>query len=533
MSGQTRDRSAKGGARSSVVEAVLFDMDGVVTATAAAHATAWKQLFDALLEKRAHERGETFRPFDPDLDYRRYVDGKPRHDGIRSFLQSRSIELPDGSEDDDRGDETVCGLGKRKNACFHAWLEDHRVATFPGTLALIETLRTAGIKVAVFSASRNAEAVLRSAGVLDRFDAKVDGSDTAELGLPGKPDPAILHEAAARLGVAPQRCAVVEDAIAGIEAGARGGYGLVIGVDRGAQEEELATAGAHLVVGDLAELALEEGNRLAIKALDRLPSVWTCERTIRRRADGRRLAVFLDYDGTLTPIVDDPAQANLCEDMRAAVVALARRATAGIVSGRDLEDLRRRVGLTCVFLAGSHGFDIAGPKGWRETLQKGAAFLPDLDRAEAELRKRLERVEGATVERKRFAIAIHYRRVRQDDLSRVEQSVDRVLYECPRLHKGKGKKVFRLQPRVDWDKGRAVDWLLERLELDRADVLPLYVGDDVTDEDAFRRLAGRGVTIAVRNGGHRTAADFALADPDDVRRFLEWLSAVTGEDAAA
>jgi trehalose 6-phosphate phosphatase len=137
------------------------------------------------------------------------------------------------------------------------------------------------------------------------------------------------------------------------------------------------------------------------------------------------------------------------------------------------------------------------------------------------------------VERKKFAIAVHYRRVRKDDLSRVAQSVDRVLGECPRLHKGEGKKVFRLQPRVDWDKGRAVDWLLERFELDRAGVLPLYVGDDVTDEDAFRRLAGRGVTVAVRNGGRRTAADFALAAVDDVRRFLEWLCAVAGEDVAA
>jgi beta-phosphoglucomutase family hydrolase len=379
MSGHARDRSAKESARSSVLDAVLFDMDGVVSATAAAHAIAWKLSFDPLLEKRADERDEPFQPFDPDLDYRRYVDGRPRHDGIRSFLESRSIELPDGSEDDDPDDETVCGLGKRKNACFHAWLDRHRVETFPGTVALIEVLSTAGIKVAVFSASRNAEAVLASAGVLDRFDAKVDGNDMAELDLPGKPDPAILHEAASRLGVAPQRCAVIEDAIAGIEAGARGGYGLVIGVDRGAQGQALANAGADLVVGDLAELALEEGNRLAIKGLDRLPSIWTCERAIRRRIEAKHLAVFLDYDGTLTPIVDDPAQANLGEAMRAAVAALARRATVGIVSGRDLEDLRHRVGLAGVFLAGSHGFDIAGPEGWRETLQKGTEFLPELD----------------------------------------------------------------------------------------------------------------------------------------------------------
>jgi alpha,alpha-trehalase len=353
----------------------------------------------------------------------------------------------------------------------------------------------------------------------------------AELGLPGKPDPAILHEAAARLAVAPGRAAVVEDAISGVEAGARGDFALVIGVDRSGQEEQLAKAGADLVVGDLAELALRDGE-IVVKSLDRLPSVWDSEARVRARIEGKQLAVFLDYDGTLTPIVEDPTKADLGQDMRAAVAALAREVTVGIVSGRDLEDLRSRVGLDCVFLAGSHGFDIAGPKGWRETLQKGTEFLADLDGAEKALRERVEAIEGAAVERKKFSIAVHYRRVRQEEVGRVEEAVDRVLDEQRRLHKGRGKKVLRLQPAIDWDKGHAVDWLLERLELDRQGVLPIYLGDDVTDEDAFRSLAGRGITVAVRDGERRTAADLALADPDDVRRFLEWLCAAAAENAA-
>jgi trehalose 6-phosphate phosphatase len=512
------------------IDAVLLDVDGVVTDTAQAHAAAWKRLFDAYLRQRAEARGDTFEPFDDDRDYREYVDGKPRYDGVRSFLESRGIDLPQGSEDDGSDEETVCGLGNRKNHYFHTWLQERRVRTYPGTLAFIAALKAAGIKAAAFSSSRNAAAVLRNAGVLDLFDAKVDGADMAALQLPGKPDPAILHEAAARLGVAPGRAAVVEDAIAGVEAGARGDFALVIGVDRTGQEKQLARAGADLVVGDLAELAMLDGE-IVVKTLDRLPSVWDSEPMIRERIGGKRLAVFLDYDGTLTPIVEDPAKADLGEDMRKAVAALASKITVGIVSGRDLEDLRSRVGLDSVFLAGSHGFDIAGPKGWHETLQKGMEFLPDLDSAASALREQVEAIEGAAVERKKFSIAVHYRRVLQEDTGRLEEAVDRVLDEHRRLHKGHGKKVFRLQPATDWDKGHAVDWLLERLELDRQGVLPIYVGDDVTDEGAFRSLAGRGITVAVRDGERRTAADLALADPDDVRRFLEWLRAVVSGNA--
>jgi trehalose 6-phosphate phosphatase len=136
------------------------------------------------------------------------------------------------------------------------------------------------------------------------------------------------------------------------------------------------------------------------------------------------------------------------------------------------------------------------------------------------------------VERKKFSIAVHYRRVRQEEVGRIEEAVDRALEEHARLRKGLGKKVLRIHPRIDWDKGHAVDWLLERLELGRQGVLPIYVGDDVTDEDAFRRLAGRGITIAVRDGDRRTAADLALADPDDVRRLLEWLRAAAAGNAA-
>lgn len=264
-------------AASGQLEAVLFDMDGVVTDTAQAHAAAWQRLFDDYLQKRADERGEAFQPFDPAADYLAHVDGKPRYDGVRDFLASRGIELPYGSEDDDPDQETICGLGNRKNRCFNAWLENHRVGIFPGTIALIRELRANGVRTAVFSSSRNAEAVLKSAGVLDLFDAKVDGSDMAALGLPGKPEPAIMEQATRRLGARRDHTAVVEDAISGVQAGARGGFPLVIGVDRGGNAAALEANGAHLVVRDLAELRFDPQHGFVVKRLDEFASASTRE----------------------------------------------------------------------------------------------------------------------------------------------------------------------------------------------------------------------------------------------------------------
>ena len=507
------------------IEAVLFDMDGVVTDTAEAHAATWKRLFDEYLATRAKALGDAFRPFDADRDYREYVDGKPRYDGVASFLAARGVELPRGSGNDGPNVETICGLGNRKNGYFHEWLDRHAAKTFPGTLKLIAELRKAGVKTAVFSASRNAEAVLRSAGAINLFDAKVDGNDLVERSLPGKPDPAMLRAAADRLGVLPAQAAVVEDAIAGVEAGARGGFALVIGVDRGRNGEALRHAGADLVVRDLAEIRYSADAGLTLKTLSNLPLVRDRQHDIQDRLSGKALAVFLDYDGTLTPIVEDYTKAFLSKDMRAAVAELGERCVVAIVSGRDAEVVRGLANIDSVYYSGSHGFEIVGPEGWSDRLEKGLEFLSDIDEAERRLRNRLDGIPGHAVERKRFSIAVHYRRVADRDVSRVESVVDDVLSGFRSLRKGYGKRVFRIQPDVDWDKGHAVMWLLERLKLDGPDVLPLYIGDDITDEDAFRALSGRGMSIVVRDPEDRpTAADYALADTGDVKCFLEFLA---------
>ncbi|MDF5755231.1 HAD-IA family hydrolase [Spongiactinospora sp. TRM90649] len=239
----------------SVFTAVVFDTDGVVTDTARVHAAAWKRVFDDFLD--GLPPSERTRPFDEHEDYLRYVDGRPRMDGVRIFLASRGIVLPEGGPGDEPGAFTVHTLGTVKDRLFAERLETHGVATFPSTAALLAELRHSGGRTAAVSASRHCRAVIASAGWTHLFDVIVDGNDAARLGLAGKPDPALFREAAALLDVPPPRCALVEDALPGIEAGRRGGFGLVVGVDRVGQAEALAAAGADVVVTDLAELRVQ------------------------------------------------------------------------------------------------------------------------------------------------------------------------------------------------------------------------------------------------------------------------------------
>ena len=235
-------------------DAVLFDLDGVLTESATLHAAAWKRMFDDFLHRRADASGQTLEPFDIGADYRRYVDGKPRYDGVRSFLASRGIEVAEGDRNDKPAADTVVGLGNRKNELVVELIETEGVEAFPGSVRLVEDLRRRGIRTAVVSSSANCDAVLRSAGIDHLFDAKVDGNVADELGLLGKPAPDTFLEAARRLQVAPERAVVVEDALAGVEAGRAGGFGLVIGVDRTGHAQALRDHGADLVVADLGEL---------------------------------------------------------------------------------------------------------------------------------------------------------------------------------------------------------------------------------------------------------------------------------------
>ncbi|HKI88903.1 MAG TPA: beta-phosphoglucomutase family hydrolase [Draconibacterium sp.] len=247
-------------------EAVIFDMDGVITKTAVIHATAWKKMFDEYLRGREKKYGESFREFIYPNDYLTYVDGKPRYEGVVSFLESRGIELPFGDVADAPEAETICGLGNRKNEAFNKIIENDGVEVFPSTVTLINTLKRAGIKLGVASSGKNCKPVLEAVNLLEIFGARVDGAVLAEMGLQGKPEPDIFTTTCKILDTLPAKSIVVEDAVAGVCAGARGKFGLVLGIARENNAVELQQNGADFVVSDLEEInGLPELNALFLK----------------------------------------------------------------------------------------------------------------------------------------------------------------------------------------------------------------------------------------------------------------------------
>ncbi|MGA8039402.1 MAG: trehalose-phosphatase [Acidimicrobiia bacterium] len=495
------------------LQAVVFDMDGVVTDTAESHARSWKDVFDEYLRQRSKRTGEPFREFGQ-ADYLEYVDGKPRYDGVRSFLASRGIHIPEGKPSDPIDAETICGIGNLKNHRFLESLQVEGASAYLSTVQLVKELERRGIATAVISSSRNMDEVLSAADASDLFRARVDGVDSDRLGLPGKPDPAIFVEAANRLGVRPEDAAIVEDALSGVEAGRAGGFALVVGVDRGGQADQLRSHGADLVVPDLAVFMDDRS------FVDELPSA--LEESSLTRVSSRRLAFFLDYDGTLTPIVAHPADAILSDQGRETLARLSASFPVAVVSGRDRAEVEALVGLEGIYYAGSHGFDISGPGGFSE--QFGADYADSLSDASDVVAQKLAPLGGVWVERKRYAVAVHFRQA-PDAEDQVRRVVQEVAERSGDLRVSGGKKIFELRPDLDWDKGRAVMHLLDVLGLSDSDVTPLYLGDDETDEDVFRMFRSRpGVGIVVGTDHRPTLADFALADPGEAIAFLDRLA---------
>ncbi|MDR9456949.1 MAG: trehalose-phosphatase [Salegentibacter sp.] len=495
--------------------AVILDMDGVITKTARVHAKAWKKMFDEFLEKR---EGENFQPLDIKIDYNQYIDGIPRLDGIRGFLKSRNIDIPEGNPDDEPEKNTVHGLGKRKNKIFRDVIEKDGVRVYEDAVEMIKKWEKENIKLAVISSSRNCKYIMEKTGLEDKFEVRVDGNTLKEENLRGKPEPDMFVKAAEYLNVKLEDTIIIEDAIQGVQAGKKGRFACVVGVARNGKEKSLKEAGADIVVKKLTELLY-----LDKKTPETLPNALEEIEELFEIKGNRKITIFLDYDGTLTPIISDPDAAELPDDNRKIIAELSNITPVAIISGRDLKDLKSKIEIDTVIYAGSHGFDISGPDGLEMVHESEKEVTPALDEAEKRLKEQLKDIRGAKIERKKFAIAVHYRNVEQKDVQEVKDAVHKEADRQDILKTGSGKKVLELKPNIDWNKGYALDWLTEKLGWDKEKYLRIYLGDDITDEDGFEALRKDGVGVLVSTHGEKTSASFALRNTKEVTRFLQHL----------
>lgn len=526
-------------------DAVIFDLDGVITKTALVHARAWKLVFDEYLRLREKRDNEPFGEFTYERDYLIYVDGKPRYDGVESFLESREIRIPFGEPSDSPDKETICGIGNKKNEKFLEFLKVQAVEVYPSTIQFIKELKIAGIPVAVISSSKNSRYILQSAGIEDLFQARVDGEVSAQLKLKGKPEADIFVTAAYNLGTIPANAVVVEDAISGVQAGRNGGFGLVIGLARKDNTGALFQNGADIALKDISEINLQWIEKWFHKKPRPLFQFWDRAERIpdesgQIKTDESRLIInpyyfrpgksvffgqkppvfFLDYDGTLTPIVDRPELAVMSEGMRDVVGRLSKRFKVAIVSGRTREDVQMLVGIKGLIYAGSHGFDISGP-GISMIEPRAKETIPLISEISRRLSQQLGSITGILIEEKRFSVAVHYRLVEEEHLPGIKDCVEKIVTGNRPLRLMSGKKVFEILPAIDWDKGKAVRWIIRALGTSWPEVSVVYIGDDTTDEDAFRVVRTRGAGVLVSEEPKESAADFRLFSIEEVKSLFE------------
>jgi trehalose 6-phosphate phosphatase len=395
---------------------------------------------------------------------------------------------------------------------------------------LVRQLEEIGLGVAVFSSGPSCRDALTAAGIGELFPVRVDGSTSATT----------LVDVANRLAARPGRCVVVATDAAGVTAGRDGGFALVIGVDRTGHHDALRRSGADTVVADLREITVRTGDQRMSQLPDALQALGLTDGLAARRP-----AVFFDFDGTLSDIVDDPNAACLAPGAAEALQKLAGRCPVAVLSGRDLADVTERVGLPGIWYAGSHGFELTAPDGTHHQNDAAAATIPVLEQAAAELREQLGSIPGVVVEHKRFGVAVHYRNAARDRVGEVAAAV-RAAGRRHSLRVTTGREVIELRPDINWDKGKTLRWVIDHLhhagpQDGSPPLVPIYLGDDITDEDAFDAVRDDGVPIVVRHsedGDRATAALFALDSPARVSEFIERLArqlaqAAGGADGAA
>ncbi|MDT5010611.1 MAG: alpha,alpha-trehalase [Mycobacterium sp.] len=398
------------------------------------------------------------------------------------------------------------------------------VPLFGATVDLARKLEGIGVAAAAYSSSPQCQQALKAAGIDDLFGVCIDGV-AGERGTVETPDPAVLLDTTSRLGVKPQRCVVVETSAAGVAAARDGGFALVIGIDAIGHADDLVRHGADFVLTDVADVAVRTGD----KRISALANALTSYGQLIGITSARESMLFLDYDGTLSPIVSDPDAARLVDGAAEALSLVTEACPVAILSGRDLADVRSRIGIPGVWYAGSHGFELTGPDGTFHQNEAAAAFVPVLERAAAELSRGLAQIPRVRVEHKRFAVAVHYREVAPERVGEIVAAVHQ-LGARDGLRVTSGRMLVELRPDLDWDKGTTLAWIRDRID-PSGSLLPIYIGDDLTDEDAFDAVKFDGIGIAVEHdedGDRKTAAHFTLQSPDQVREFIQrgskWLA---------
>jgi alpha,alpha-trehalase len=503
------------------IDAIILDLDGVVTDTASLHEQAWKSTFDSFLCDLSKNMGQPFQQFTHD-DYLMYLDGKPRFRGAQDFLHSRGIDLPSGYHDDPSGFFTVSSIANRKNRLYFRYIDEQGVSVFPDTRAMLTKWKIQGFKLALISSSKSCHYIIERAGLSGAFDTIVDGNDLITMRLNGKPHPDMFLYAADKLASKYDRTAIIEDAVSGVEAGKMGNFAATIGIARNGTAQLLLDHGADKVVTSLRELSIPPRSR----EIQELPSLNLLMEEFFNNHQFNKTVLFLDYDGTLTPIVNHPEEAQLSAYTRKLLLQLSQKCIVAIVSGRDRSEIESLINLPGLYYAGNHGLDITGPGNSIFVHPEVSTIQPYLSRAETYISESLSSIPGILIERKQFSIAVHYRLVNPEHVEKIKTELTSICDIITNFKITAGKKVFEFQPDINWNKGEAVLWLIEKiLPVSKLspDYMFVYMGDDITDEDAFREIAEIGIPILVGSHGALTTAKYHIENVSQTNEFLQKL----------
>lgn len=508
--------------------AVLCDLDGVITQTVKIHVAAWQRVFDLFFQNLNQLSSTHLYSFDAAHDYVQFLDGKPRIDGVRDYLSAKNIKIAMG-EMNDEGLDSIYGLVYQKNKIFLELLHEQGVDVYSDNIRQLQHWQRQGMPLAVVSYSKNCRRMLDAANLSSLFKVCVDGQMVEKNHLPGKPHPDKFLFAAKMLNISPQHLMVVEDAVAGIQAAKKGQFGLSVAVIRPDNKESMAQSEPDIMISHLGELDYVGHSICFSTGYHKLPNAITQFSDLSQKLPFPNVVIFSDYDGTLTPIVKRPEEAFLNADMQQVLNELSQRLKIVIISGRDRKCVRELVNLPHLIYVGDHGLDMEDSSQSLIDSQKLDNYLSSINQIRHDLWQKLSDVSRIQFEPKKFTLAIHYRNIESQHEQAVITTVEQVIKNYPDLKIVYGKKVLEIYPNIDWHKGKALNAIFSQMQFS-SDVVPLYMGDDLTDENAFRALPERGVGILVGDHGQATYADFRLEDPKQVKDLLRLLITLEARD---